>query len=247
MLQQERQQVILNQVSQHKKVTTTELCSLLKVSLDTVRRDLHQLELNGHIIKVHGGAISKTFHVPYQQPKVYAKNEKKIIARKALELINDGMIMIWGGGTIILELARIIPKDLKGTIFTVSPLVALEVAQRSKINVILLGGRVTPGSYICTGSPVISQLNEIKADLSLISANGISVKYGITEDDWEVAQVKKSILKAADKKIILSIAENMDKRLQMKLTSVEDADFLITELEAKDRKLAAYRKLIKLR
>lgn len=247
MLQEERQQLILNQVSQHKKVTTSGLCSLLNVSLDTIRRDLHSLEENGHIIKVHGGAISKTFHIPYQQPKVYAKDEKKIIAYKTLELIKNGMIMIWGGGTIILELARMIPKDLKGTIYTVSPLVALEVAQRSMINVILLGGRLAPDSYICTGSPVISQLNEIKADLSLVSANGISVKYGITEDDWEVAQVKKNILKSADNKIILSLAENLDKRLQMKLSSIADADFLVTESDAKNRKLAAYRKLIKLR
>ena len=245
MLQEERQQLILNQVSQHKKVMTTELCSLLNVSLDTIRRDLHNLELNGHIIKVHGGAISKTFHIPYQQPKIYAKDKKRIIAHKMLKQISGGMNMIWGGGTIIVELARLIPKDLKGTIFTVSPLVALEVAQRSTINVILLGGRLAPDSYICTGSPVISQLNEIKVDLSLISANGIS-KYGITEDDWEVAQVKKHILKAADKKIILSLSENLDKRLQMKLASFKDVDLLITELEIKDRKLAAYRKSVKL-
>src|SRR5690606_16789041 len=219
------------QVYQHKYVNTTDLCKLLNVSHENIRRDLHNLEINGHIIKVHGGAISKTFHIPYQQQKVYAKDEKKIIAHKTMSLINDGMVMIWGGGTIILELARMIPKDLKGTIFTVSPLVALEVAQRSMINVILLGGRLAPDSYICTGSPVISQLSEIKADLSLISANGVSAKYGITEDDWEVAQVKKNILKSADQKIILSIAENMEKRLQMKLTSITDADFLITELE----------------
>ena len=247
MLQEERKHLILNQVSQHRKVTTTDLCNLLNVSLDTIRRDLNNLALNGHIIKVHGGAISKTFHIPYQQPKVYAKDEKKNIAQKAMELITEGMVMIWGGGTIILELARLIPKYMKGTIYTVSPLVALEIAQRSSINVILLGGRLAPDSYICTGSPVISQLNDIKADLSLISANGFSAKYGVTEDDWEVAQVKKNILKSADKKIILSISENLEKRLQVKLTSLTDADFLITELETKNRKLAAYRKLIKLR
>lgn len=82
MLQEERHHIIINQINLHHKIITTDLCKLLKVSLDTVRRDLSELETNGKIVKVHGGAISRSFHLPFQQPEVYASEEKKKLLKK---------------------------------------------------------------------------------------------------------------------------------------------------------------------
>src|SRR5690606_16885384 len=131
------------------------------------------------------------------------------IAKKALSLLNDGMSCLVGGGTVMLELARMIPENLKGVIFTVSPLVALEIAQRSSVDVILISGRLARDCYICTGSIVISQLSEINVDLCLLGANGISLKGGFTDSDWEVAQIKKAMLKSANKTAILCISEKL--------------------------------------
>ena len=245
MLQEERQNIIINQINLHHKVLTTDLSKLLNVSLDTVRRDLHELEENGRIVKVHGGAVSKSFHLPFQQPQVYAREEKKEIAFKALGLFKDGMNILLGGGTIMLELARIIPKNQKGTIFTVSPLVALEVAQRSSIRVILIGGEVSHDAYVCTGSTVISQLSELRVDLSYIGANGLSVKDGLTDHDWDVVQVKKALMKAADKTIVLSIAEKIDLSQKLQVAGLKTINVVITELSPTDKRLQKYAKLTK--
>lgn len=246
MLQEERQNIILNQINLHNKVLTTELCKVLKVSIDTVRRDLKELEEAGKIVKVHGGAISKSFHLPFQPPKVYAKQEKALIAEKALSLIKSGMSILGGGGTIMLELARMFPKDMEGTFFSVSPLVALEIAQRSKMKVILLGGQVTYDSYICSGASVISQLSEIRVDLCLLGANGLSVKEGLTETDWEVAQVKKEMLKVSNKVAVLSIAERLDTIQKIKVGTLKSVNCLITELSVADKRLSRYSQMVNL-
>lgn len=240
MLQEERQKIILQQITLHHKVLSNDLCVLLNVSLDTIRRDLAELEKEGKIIKVHGGALSKTFHQPFQQPAVYAKEEKKKIAEKALKLIQDGMSILTGGGTIMLELAKIIPPDLNGTFFTVSPLVALEAAQRSNVNVILLAGQLSPNSYICTGASVVSQLSEIKADLCFLGTNGLSQEEGLTEHDWETVQIKKALIKSSRKVAVMSVGEKLETNYKLQVCKVNAIDYLITDLDAEDKKLLNY-------
>lgn len=240
MLRQERQNYILNQITLHNKVYTAHLCTELHVSLDTIRRDLSDLEQEGKLVKVHGGAISKFFHYPFQQPAVYAKEKKKEIARKALTLIQDGMTILTGGGTVMLELAKIIPEDLTGTFFTVSPLVALEVTQRSMIDVILLAGKVSRNAYICMGSTVIRQLSEIRPDLCLLGTNGISIDEGVTDLDWEVLQVKQQMIRSARKTAILTIAEKIGAVQNLTVCHLNAVDYLVTELRPGDTKLKKY-------
>ncbi|HEY1060758.1 MAG TPA: DeoR/GlpR family DNA-binding transcription regulator [Daejeonella sp.] len=245
MLQEERQSLILNEINLRNKVHTADLCSLFDVSLDTIRRDLTELEKNGKIIKVHGGALSKSFHQPFQPPAVYAQEKKKIIAKKALNLIQDGMFILTGGGTIMLELARMIPENLKGTFFTVSPLVALEVAQRSSVDVILLAGQLSPNSYICTGASVVSQLAEIKVDLCFLGSNGLSVDEGLTDYDWDVVQTKKALIKSSKKTALLSITEKLDCSHKLQVCNINSLDYLFTESDPNHEKLKKYAKEVK--
>ena len=241
MLQEERHNFIVQQIHAHHKVVASELSHKLKVSLDTVRRDIKALEKRGKVIKVHGGAVSSNFHQPFQPQEVYARQEKKEIAKKTLTLIKDGMTLLTGGGTVMIELARMLPEHLTGTFFTVSPLVALEAAQRSSVEVILLGGRLSRNSYICTGASVASEIAELRVDLCLLGTNGLSLKEGITDYDWEVAQVKKAILNASDRTALLCISEKLDTTQKIQVSNLNAIDYLITELNSNHEKLESYR------
>lgn len=247
MLQEERHQFILEQIALRKKVYVDAVSRTLKVSTDTVRRDLIELEKDGKLSRVHGGAIAIDFHNPFQPKEVYAQKEKVQIARKTMPLIRDGMTILAGGGTVMLEVARLFPRKLEGTLFTVSPLVALEVAQRSSIDVILLAGRLSRNSYICTGASVIGQLAEIKADLCLMGTNGFSIRDGITDYDWEVVQVKKAMLRSSEKTALLSISEKKDIAHKLQVCPLHAIDFLVTERPPTDKvfsKYSAYCKLL---
>src|ERR1700749_1066306 len=116
MLKKERQAYIVHQVNLHNKVLSASLSTDINVSEDTIRRDLQELSSIGKLIKVHGGALSRSFDKVAQSPtKVYAQHNKRIVAAKAIRLIKDGMFVLTGGGTTIVELARMLPPGLSAT------------------------------------------------------------------------------------------------------------------------------------
>lgn len=242
MLKEERQAYIIKQINLHNKVLSSDLSVELNVSEDTIRRDLNELSESGKILKVHGGALSKSFHYPFEKTEFYAKEAKKEIARKALKLIQDNMTLLIGGGTTMIEVARMIPDNLNCTFFTVSPLVALELAERSNTNVMLIGGQLSKSSHISLGAQVINQLSEIKVDLCLLGANAISTDEGITDSDWEVVQVKKAMLKSAKKTAIMSISEKLDSTQKMTVCHLNAIHYLITEVKPDDASLLEYAK-----
>src|SRR5882724_3427925 len=220
MLKEERHKVILREINLHNKVLSNDLSELLVVSEDTVRRDLNELSEQGLILKVHGGAMSKTFHYPFNGNEVYALEAKKVIADKTISLFKKDMLILLEGGTTIMEIAKKIPDDLHATFLTVSPQVALTLAEHENIDVITIGGRLEKNANMHTGASVINELSNLKVDLCIIGANGISVKDGVTDSDWEVVQVIKAILRSAKKAAVVTIAEKLNTTQKIKITDL---------------------------
>src|SRR3546814_20184559 len=95
MLKEERHSFIIREINLHNKVLSSDLSTQLNVSEDTIRRDLKELDEGGKVLKVHGGAISKSFHFPFSNKgDVYAREAKREIARKAIKLTKEGMVVI---------------------------------------------------------------------------------------------------------------------------------------------------------
>lgn len=176
MRKEERHKLIMREINLHNKVLSTDLSNLLNISDDTVRRDLKELAETGKLLKVHGGAASKSFVAPFNvQNEVYALSEKKKIAEKTLKLIKNDMVILTEGGTTILELAKMIPDNLKVTFFTISPQVAITLSDHSNLEVITIGGKLNKNANLHVGASVINQLVDIKVDLCLLGANAFSV------------------------------------------------------------------------
>lgn len=244
MLKEERQAYILRQINLHNRVLSADLSEKLKVSEDTVRRDLNELAETGKVTKVYGGALSKSYHFPFQENEVYAREAKKIIGVKAAKLIKPGMTVLAGGGTTMLEMARAFPKNLQCTFFTISPLVALEMAERSLAEVILIGGRLSTSSNVTTGSQVINQLSEIKVDLCLLGTNSLSIEEGLTDSDWEIIQIKKAMLRCSEKTALLSISEKLNSVQKMKVCGLSNIQYLITDLDPTHEALTKFAKQV---
>jgi len=245
MLKEERQAFIMREVNLHNKVLSSDLSVQLNVSEDTIRRDLNELAENGKVLKVYGGALSKSFQYPFQDNEVYARESKKIIAQKAITLIQDGMTVLLGGGTTMLELARMLPEKMQCTFFTISPLVALELAERSEDDVILIGGKLARSTNVTIGSQVINQLSEIRVDLCLLGTNSLSVEDGVTDSDWEVVQIKKAMLRCSQKTGILSIVEKLNSVQKMKVCNINAIDYLVTDLDSKHESLSRFSQVVK--
>lgn len=246
MLKKERHAFIIKQINLHNKVLSSDLSAQLQVSEDTIRRDLNNLAEIGKIEKVHGGALSKSFHFPYQLNEVYAQDSKKEIARKAVSLLTEGMVVLTGGGTTMIEIARMIPDTLEATFFTISPLVALELSERRLLTVILVGGQLSKNAHINMGAKTVSELAEIKVDLCFLGANGIDIQEGITDSDWEVVQVKKAMIRSARRLAIMSLGEKLGSVQKMKVCDLNALDYLITERKANDEVLALYKEYLEI-
>lgn len=242
MLKEERHKIILKEINVHNKVLSADLSETLDVSEDTIRRDLNELSELGLILKVHGGAMSKTFHYPFDgQYKVYALGAKTKIAEKVTGLFKKNMTVIIEGGTTIMQIAKNIPPDLQATFFAVSPQVALALAEHENIEVITIGGRLAKNASLHTGASVINELANIKADLCIIGTNGISIQHGLSDSDWEVVQVIKAMMRSAKKVAAVNIAEKLGSVQRIKVCEVRDLDYLVTELPPDSEVLAAYR------
>ena len=246
MLKKERHAFIIKQINLHNKVLSSDLSAQLQVSEDTIRRDLNNLAETGKIEKVHGGALSKSFHFPYQLNEVYAQESKKQIARKAVTLLTEGMVILTGGGTTMIEIARMIPDTLEATFFTISPLVALELSERRLLTVILVGGQLSKNAHINMGAKTVSELAEIKVDLCFLGANGIDFQEGITDSDWEVVQVKKAMIRSSRRLAIMSLGEKLGSVQKMKVCDLNALDYLITDRKENDEILSAYKEFVQI-
>ena len=243
IFKKERQAQIIKQINLHNKVLSSDLSFKLSVSEDTIRRDLNELAQENIIVKVHGGALSKSYNLTATQADTYAYNEKNIIAQKAVSLFRKGMTIICSGGTTMRAIARKLPENLDITFFTVSPLIALELTEHSNAEVILLGGKLSNSSKISVGGGVVSKISEIKADLCILGINGFD-ENGISDSDYEVVQVKKAMIKASKQLITPIISEKLNSTLRLQVCSIDEVDYLITELLPNDESLKIYKKKV---
>src|SRR4051812_22768157 len=106
VLAHERRERLLEALAIDGRVVASEAAAKLGVSLDTVRRDLDELEIAGAVRRVHGGALLPRRFVDRRDIDV---PEKAAIAEAARGLIADGQLVLLGGGTTVLELARRLP------------------------------------------------------------------------------------------------------------------------------------------
>lgn len=242
MLKKERQSFILRQVNIHNKVLSSDLSTEMRVSEDTIRRDLNELSDEGKILKVHGGALSKSFHLSIPDNNVYSLDAKKIIAQKAVRLIEDGMFVLTTGGTTIIELAKALPAELSATFITGSIPAAHEYTHHPNIELIFIGDKVSKSSQITVGGEAISKIKELKADLCILGTNAIDINYGLTDNDWDIVQVKKAMIESSEKVISLSIAEKLNTSQRIKVCDLKDIDVLVTELDPTNELLLDYKK-----
>ncbi len=242
MLKEERWQTILNEVALHNRVLLTDIAEMLDVSIDTVRRDVKELDSENKLRKVHGGAISLAYagNIPQNQ-NIYALKEKTRIAEKAVDLLKDNSVIFIDGGTTCLELVRHIPPELTLTCFTVSLPVALQLRSKPRVRTIFIGGEIDPEAQISKGASAIHNLSGIQVDYGFIGTGYVDALHGLTEFDWDIVQLKKAIVNASKKTVLLCISEKLNSQHRYKTCDINAVNTMITELEPENNLLNLFR------
>ena len=170
----------------------------------------------------------------------YSIENKKLIAQKAVKLIEDGMFVLTTGGTTIIELARALPENLQATFITVSLPAALEYLHHPNIEVIIIGDKVSKNAQITVGGEAISKIKQIKADICFVGTNALDVDHGLTDNDWEVVQVKKAMIESSAQVVSLTIGEKINTHQRIQVCDINSIDVLVTELQTDSPLLQAY-------
>lgn len=233
MLKEERHLQILDKIKLSRKVLTSDLSMELNVSEDTIRRDLNELSAQKLIKKVHGGALPLETGIPsYDERSSYNLEEKNIIAKKAVNLIKDGQVIIMSGSTTNLQLAKIIPSDINATIYTYSLPIALQLTEHPSIEIIFIGGKLHKSAQVTVGLDVVSSISELRADICFMGTGGINVLNGMTEPDWEVSHIKKCMIAASAKVIVLCAENKINEVKRYAVAPIHKIDILVTDIDA---------------
>ncbi len=241
MLKAERHKYILNKLFEDQKVNTIDLALELNISEDSIRRDLIELNKQGLLEKVYGGAfpvVDKPANI--FDITIVNRDKKDVIGNKALSLIADGQVIIMSGGTTNLAFAKLIPTDLKATIYTYSLPIAMQLSQHSNVELIFIGGKLQKNAMVTIGMDVVQVLSKLKADICFMGVSSINVRLGLTEMGYEVSIVKKAMMQASDKVVTMVSSEKLNTKMPYVVCELNQLNTIITDLNPKNPILEEY-------
>ncbi|WP_142784635.1 DeoR/GlpR family DNA-binding transcription regulator [Changchengzhania lutea] len=235
MLKQERYQIILEKLKVDKKVLSVKLSEELSVSEDTIRRDLKDLEAKDLIYKVYGGALLKENRIlSYDERSVSDIAEKKKIAKKAVNLICNGQVIIMSGSSTNLELAKIIPPKINATVYTYSLPIATQLSHHPSIEVIFIGGKLNKEAQVTVGIDLVNPIYNISADICFMGTDGIDISRGLTEPNWEVSRIKSSMIHASNYVVVMCISNRVNSVKRHSVVPIKEIDAIISDIDPGD-------------
>lgn len=176
MLTQERQSLIENYVNQYELCRVAELCKLTAASESTIRRDLIQMEKDGLLKRVHGGAQSvKNFSRDISQNIRFNLNHdvKTEIARYAVKhFVHSGDNIFIDAGTTTYEMVPFLA-DIPDVKIVTNGVETALCSLNHGINTIMIGGRVKDDTHAAIGQTALTQIKAMNFSASFVGANGI--------------------------------------------------------------------------
>lgn len=235
MFPEERRKKILEILNEQGRCRVANLAKQLAVSEVTIRMDLDVLEKQGLLFRTHGGAIlnPKTgYERAYQDEELSFPEEKRRIGWRASQLVSDGDTVILDVGTTVMEVARQLVRYKDLTVVTNALNVATWLENYAQITVIVTGGtlRATQHSLVNPYADLV--LERVHADIAYIGANGIDVRYGVTNVNIPEAEMKNRFLKASRRQILVADSSKIGNVARAKVGDLDDFDLLITDDQA---------------
>ena len=219
---------IENFIKEKKSLTIEELLETFDISIQTLRRDLKELEDKGSVKKVYGGVIyndeNGVIDIAYRE--VNLLQAKKEVGELASSLINDNDVVFIDSGTTACQIIPYIIDKKNLTIITHSLLALKELENRNDIKVILMGGeyRNDIKSFVFD----VSKLN-YNFNISFISTVGFDDKVGLTNNDYYEGQVKSEIIKHSKKICVVLDHTKFDKIMFNSFASLSDIDIVVSD------------------
>jgi DeoR family fructose operon transcriptional repressor len=241
----ERQKALLDHLSETGTGTIDDLCRRFGVSEMTIRRDLSGLEKEGLLIRTHGGAkLMETtfFEVSFAAKASQFVAEKKRLAEKAAEMVQDGDRIIIDSGTTTGHFARCL-KERRITVVTNALNVATDLIDGRHIELHFCGGLLRRGPVAAVGQVAAKFFESIRCDRFFMGVDGIDGSGTLTVPDVEEALVKQGMMHAAREVIVLADHSKLGRNSLGVIGTLRSVTALVTGRDADPSLINAMREL----
>jgi DeoR/GlpR family transcriptional regulator of sugar metabolism len=246
MLTLERKQLLLRALKDSGRIVAKDVSAKLRLSEDTIRRDLRELAAEGLLQRVHGGALPASPSVAnLASRRTMSAQDKANLARVGAKFIRTGDKVFIDGGTTNHELIRALATDLVATVFTHSPNIAVALEPFVNIEVILLGGKLFRHSMVSVGAATLQGIGDLRVDTFFLGVTGIHVDEGLTTGDYEEAIIKRAICARAAEVITLATTEKLGTASAHRIVALEALTTLVVNKGANVKSIANHVRVVK--
>lgn len=231
MLAIARIQAIKEMLVQHKSVSVSDLAIGLKVTEETIRKDLTRLETEGFLKRTHGGAyLSQTVQndISVAVREQLLVEGKETIAKACLPFIEDGDSIFLDCSTTCLGIAQKLLRR-RITLITNSLKIAHLVATSKTIQLILLGGQLEQNSMSLIGPLALDNLSQYFVDKAFVSPSAVDVKIGLTDAHEGQGLVRRLALERAHMRFLLVDHTKLDKIAFSAIAPIKSIDRIICD------------------
>jgi DeoR/GlpR family transcriptional regulator of sugar metabolism len=230
MLAAQRQQRILDMVLKSGAVTTADVAKALAISEETARKDFEKLEADRLLTREHGGAVCLDDYrrdLSLDSREVVNVAEKKAVAQLALGQIRAGDTVFFDASSTVFYLACLLP-NVEIVVLTTALKVAIELARRPAVQVILAGGIIGHSSLSCQPDFANSFLERAHVQKAFLSCRGMDAVRGLSDADPSHAEMKRRIVAQANQTILLADHSKMGVKSSWFFAKLSDISLLIS-------------------
>jgi len=228
MLAERRHELILRALRADGPATVSVLAERLGASEATIRRDLIQLDGEGLLRRVYGGAVPVVDRDdPFVDVAEVHAAEKDAIARACAELVKDGETVLLDIGTTAHRLAR----QLRGrtlTVITSNLAVYEELADEAAIQLVLLGGVLRREYRSLVGFLTEDNLRQVHADRLFLGTSGVRPNGQVMDTTVVEVPVKRAMIAASDHVVLVADIGKFPGRGMARVCGPEDLDMVVT-------------------
>ena len=231
LLREHRQRLIVDQIRSSGAADVTSLSRKFAASDMTIRRDLAELEADGLVRRVHGGAVTRDARVPFRQRVVTLGAEKAAIARRAAALVEDGDSVFVDMGTTAFAVAQELA-ERKGLFAVTYSISAARELGRTGENTVVLAGGIVHGDFeesTVVGEVACETIRRFKVDKAIFGAGGITPQRGISFFDMAEVQVRTAVLAAAGTAIVVADHTKFGRDDRVTFVPLERIDVIVTD------------------
>lgn len=248
MLKEERHNKIRRFIEGRGQATVSDLARQFGVSKMTVRRDLYDLAAQGHIVRVHGGAVAAGYRQTLTELPVLKRMEEEATAKQRIGqavagMIAEGETIFIGAGTTTFAVAEAL-KDRQGiTVVTNALTVANSLATSPGITILVVGGFLQSSNFSLIGHVAEYALRDLRADKIITGIRGIHPKYGLTSDSLQMMTTDRAIMSVGETIIVVADHTKFGHVAASRTAPITAASLIVTDEQAPQEMLAEIRRL----